>query len=110
MDVPAINMMPTYMPEARPARQAPAEKPAPVDVMKTEPPVDIQAILNDLTGLSATLNKKLSFSMNEKLDQVVVKVIDADTEEVIKEIPPSEIQHVHERIREVLGILFDEIA
>jgi flagellar protein FlaG len=38
----------------------------------------------------------------------VVKVIDADTDKVIREIPPAELQHVHERIREVIGILFDE--
>ncbi|MCK7577239.1 MAG: flagellar protein FlaG [Chromatiales bacterium] len=51
-----------------------------------------------------------SFALNEKLDQVVVKVIDSDTDKIIKEIPPAELQHVHERIREVIGILFDERA
>ncbi len=78
------------------------------DVMKTEPPVSMDAILSELSDVGAAFNKRLSFSLNEKLDQVVVKVIDADTDKVIREIPPAELQHVHERIREVIGILFDE--
>lgn len=80
------------------------------DVMKTEPPVSMDAVLSELTSVSAAFSKRLSFSLNEKLDQVVVKVIDTDTDKVIREIPPAELQHVHERIREVIGILFDERA
>ena len=38
---------------------------------------------------------------------VVVKVIDRETDTVIKEIPPRELQIVHARIREALGALFD---
>ncbi len=78
------------------------------DVMKTDPPVSMDAILSELSDLGSAFNKRLSFSLNEKLDQVVVKVIDTDTDKVIREIPPAELQHVHERIREVIGILFDE--
>ena len=85
-------------------------RPKAKDVMKTEPPVSMEAILGELADVSAAFNKRLTFSMNEKLDQVVVKVIDTDTDKVIREIPPKELQHVHERIREVIGILFDERA
>jgi len=60
--------------------------------------------------VSQAFNRRLSFALNEKLDQVVVKVIDSETDKIIKEIPPAELQHVHERIREVIGILFDERA
>jgi flagellar protein FlaG len=86
----------------------PMARPIQGDVMKTEPPVSMDAILSELSDLGSAFNKRLSFSLNEKLDQVVVKVIDTDTDKVIREIPPAELQHVHERIREVIGILFDE--
>lgn len=85
-------------------------KPKARDVMKTEPPISMDEILEKLADISAAFNKRLAFSINEKLDQVVVKVIDTDTDKVIREIPPTELQHVHERIREVIGILFDERA
>ncbi len=80
------------------------------DAMKTEPPISTEAILSELTEVSAAMNKRLTFSINEKLDQVVVKVVDTATDKVIREIPLEALQRVHERIREVIGILFDERA
>lgn len=71
---------------------------------------NIQQVIQELASISATFNKRLSFSYNDKIDQTVVKVIDTSTDKVIREIPPAELQRVHERIREVLGILFDERA
>lgn len=89
---------------------AKAEKPTAEDAMRTKPPVSMEAILGDLVEVSAAFNRRLSFRVNEKLGQVVVKVIDVNTDKVIREIPPEELQHVHERIREVIGLLFDERA
>jgi flagellar protein FlaG len=73
-------------------------------------PADLGVVTSDLQHVGATLNRRLSFSVNEKLGQVVVKVIDADTDKVVKEIPPEELQHVYERIREVIGLLLDKQA
>ncbi|MBN1686942.1 MAG: flagellar protein FlaG, partial [Spirochaetales bacterium] len=49
------------------------------------------------------------FSINEELDQVVVKVIDSKTDKVIKEIPPEVLQRLYVRIREAIGLLIDEM-
>jgi flagellar protein FlaG len=73
-------------------------------------PVDMDVVLQELQQVSQAFNRRLSFSYNEKLGEVIVKVIDTQTDKIIKEIPPAEIQRVHERIREVIGILFDERA
>jgi flagellar protein FlaG len=99
-----VNLSPGSPLSARP------EKPPAQDTMRTKPPISIEAILGDLVEVSAAFNKRLSFRVNEKLGQVVVKVIDVNTDKVIREIPPEELQHVHERIREVIGLLFDERA
>jgi flagellar protein FlaG len=53
-------------------------------------------------------NRRLKFSVNEEIDRVVVKVVDGSTDKVIKEIPPEEIQKLVARIRETIGILFDQ--
>jgi flagellar protein FlaG len=53
-------------------------------------------------------NKKLRFSVNEEINRVVVKVLDARTDKLIKEIPPAEIQRLIARIKETIGLLFDE--
>ena len=62
-------------------------------------PEDLKARIRDLQRVSETFNRRLSFSFNEKLDQVIVKVIDNDTDKVVREIPPTELQQVYERIR-----------
>jgi flagellar protein FlaG len=75
-----------------------------------EVPNDLKTAIRDLQRVSETFNRRLSFSLNEKLGEVVVKVIDNDTDKVVREIPPAELQRVYERIREVIGLLFDKSA
>ena len=71
---------------------------------------EIRQFLREIQSASRAFNKRLSFRYHEELDQVVVKVIDRETDKVIKELPPGELQRVHLRIREALGLLFDEVV
>ena len=71
--------------------------------------VDVERYLDDIVNYAQFFNKRLRFSINEELDQVVVKVIDSETDKVIKEIPPEVLQRLHVRIREAIGLLIDEI-
>jgi len=71
---------------------------------------EMQQALRELQSASRAFNKRLSFSFHEELGQMIVKVIDRETDKVIKELPPSEVQRVHLRIREALGLLFDEVV
>ena len=68
----------------------------------------LELYLKKLFKNNTSLNKKLKFYVNKELNQVVVKVIDSTTDKVIKEIPPEEIQNLHIRIREAIGLLIDE--
>jgi flagellar protein FlaG len=69
---------------------------------------DIGKNLDILPEAFRLFNRRLKFSVNEEIDRVVVKVIDGTTDKVIKEIPPEEIQKLVARIKETIGILFDE--
>jgi flagellar protein FlaG len=69
---------------------------------------DISKSLDILREAFRMFNRRLKFSVNEEIDRVVVKVVDGSTDKVIKEIPPEEIQKLVARIRETIGILFDE--
>ena len=64
--------------------------------------------MREIEKLSGYFNRRLKFSINRELDQVVVKVIDGETDKVIKVLPPEELQRLHVRIREAIGLLFDE--
>ncbi|MFP4152217.1 MAG: flagellar protein FlaG [Alkalispirochaeta sp.] len=68
----------------------------------------VKQLTQELQEVMRAFNKRLSFDYNEQLEQMVVKVIDRETDTVIKELPPSELQRVHLRIREAIGLLLDE--
>lgn len=71
---------------------------------------DLERYVQELRTVSRVFDKRLSFSFNEELDRMIVKVIDNETDRVIKELPPDELQRVHLRIREAIGLLLDETA
>ena len=72
---------------------------------RKEPPVDIMA---DLEKITLAFNKKLKFEVNHASHDVIVKVIDPETDKVIKVLPPEELQRLHSRLKETIGFLFDE--
>lgn len=54
-------------------------------------------------------NTRFQYAIKDKLGYFVVRIIDRDTDKVIREIPSKEFQKVHEGIDEALGLLFDEL-
>mgnify|MGYP001549760066 CR=1 FL=1 len=68
----------------------------------------VTPIVHELEQTASFLNKKLKFSINNELNEVVVKVVDAETDKVIKELPPEELLRISMRIREAVGLLIDE--
>ena len=107
LDVSAIHTSPP--PRQETATQAVATSTLP-DQPEPTLKVNLAKAVRDLQQVSDTFNTRLSFSLNEKLDRVVVKVIENGTDKIVREIPPTELQHVYERIREAIGLLFDESA
>lgn len=57
-----------------------------------------------ITG--ATCN--FEYSIHEKTKEIMVKVIDRETKEVIREIPPEKILDLVAKLWEIAGILVDE--
>jgi flagellar protein FlaG len=53
-------------------------------------------------------NKRLDFRVDEATNRIVVKVIDTETDKVIKEIPPEQLLHLAAKIQEMIGLLVDE--
>ena len=62
----------------------------------------------DLERVSLVFNKKLQFVVDQSSNEVIVKVIDKETDKVIKTLPPEELQRLHTNVKEVIGFLFDE--
>jgi flagellar protein FlaG len=96
-------------PAGRPAGAATGVRRTPEPEVEIDTPdIDIDRITEDLRIVSHAFNHRLEFSINRDLNQVVVKVIDRETDKVIKELPSEELQRVHVRVQEAIGLLIDE--
>lgn len=69
--------------------------------------VVIEAIERANEAISVA-NKKFEYSIHEKTNEIMVKVIDSNTNKVIREIPPEKILDMVAKMWEMAGILVDE--
>lgn len=53
-------------------------------------------------------DRRFEFSIHEKTKEIMVKVIDVNTDQVIREIPPEKILDMVAAIWEAVGIFVDE--
>ncbi|NLY18175.1 MAG: flagellar protein FlaG [Clostridiaceae bacterium] len=53
-------------------------------------------------------NRSLQFSVHEATNEIMVKVINTETKEVIREIPPEKILNIVAGLMELAGLLIDE--
>jgi flagellar protein FlaG len=66
-----------------------------------------QAMVDNVERLLKVLNTNLSFEIHEKAGQMVVKVVERDTKQIIREIPPEDMLRLQEKLQESRGVLFD---
>jgi len=62
----------------------------------------------ELEKISLAFNRKLQFVVDHTSNDVIIKVIDKETDKMIKEIPPEELQRLHNNLKEAIGLLFDD--
>jgi len=58
--------------------------------------------------LNAIHNVGLQFSVFEETGQTVVRVVDKDTGELVRQIPTKELLELAARLEDMMGILFDK--
>lgn len=68
----------------------------------------IQNAISNANNKMKNTKTKCEFSYHEPTKRVSIKVIDRETEEVIREIPPEETLQMIEKMWELAGILVDE--
>ena len=67
----------------------------------------IDAIERANKSLAGT-NRKFEISVHEKTNDIMVKVINTESNEVIREIPPEKILDLVAKLWELAGIIVDE--
>jgi uncharacterized FlaG/YvyC family protein len=66
----------------------------------------VRHTIEDLLGT----NSEVSIAVDQATREIVVKVINSDTHEVIRQIPPEEALHLAHTLKKLQGVLLDEVA
>jgi flagellar protein FlaG len=69
---------------------------------RIEEPELVQAV-NRLNDLVQTIRRELKFTVDEQSGRTVIKVIDTETDEVIRQIPPEEVLSLISHFRDLEG-------
>jgi len=71
---------------------------------------ELKKAVDKINEKAQQVMRELKFSMDDNSNRVVIKVIDQNTKEVIREIPPEAVLHTAEQIDTLQGILLKEKA
>ena len=70
----------------------------------------IEDVVSNLNELVRNLQRELRFSVDTKSGDTVIKVVDRETDEVVRQIPSEEIVALRQRLEESTGGFFDDSA
>lgn len=78
---------------------------------QTAPPLkkeDVDQVIEGLNEVFHITDTHLNFTRHEGTEEYYVKIINNETDEVIKEIPPKKLLDMVAKMEEYIGIMFDE--
>ena len=68
---------------------------------------ELQKLTEQLNKEMQPLNPDIKFSFNDKVDELVVDVVEKHSNRIIRKIPSDEALKIMQKMRELVGILFD---
>ncbi len=77
---------------------------------ESRPEQRLADVVNDVNEFIKPINNSLQFSIDDESGTTVVKVIDRETEEVIKQIPSEEMLALAKAIGQLKGLLVKQQA
>lgn len=87
---------------AEPVRQAPAAPP--VEIHK------IESVTRQIDSFLRSMNRSLQFRLDESTGRMVVSITDAETGEVIRQVPGEEALRIAQNLETRLSGMLDEMA
>jgi flagellar protein FlaG len=91
-----------------PVRQAEAQ--APPGGRSPEDEAGLADMVSDLGNLVRGLHRELRFAVDRESGETVIKVVDKETDEVIRQIPSQEFMELRKRLQDAAGVIFQDFA
>ena len=70
-------------------------------------PSAVEDVAQKMNQVAAVFNASLSFSVDKPTGRTIIRVINKETDEVIRQIPPEEALRLIHKMRDVMGMLLD---
>ena len=67
----------------------------------------LEHTVQDLNGLVQDLQREVRFSLDDNSGEVVVKIVDRQTDEVIRQIPSEDVLQLREKLQQAAGAIFN---
>jgi len=71
---------------------------------------DIKEAVNQIKEQMGSIGRNINFSFDEELDIVIIKVVNKDTEEVVRQFPSEELIEMAKHLQEYKGLILQEEA
>lgn len=71
---------------------------------------DLQDAVKSMNDFVGTINNSLKFSVDDETGKTIVKVMDIETKEVIKQIPSEEMIAIAKAVDQLKGLLVQQKA
>ncbi len=71
-------------------------------------PQELKRVIEELKKRFDLFNKYLKIEIDEELDIPVIKIVDRETNEVVRQIPPEYLLKIMKNIDQVLGLLVNK--
>ncbi len=73
-------------------------------------PEVIQKNVEHINAKVQNIQRDLQFSVDDESGRTIIRVIDSETKETIRVIPPEDINGIAQRLTDSSGVLFNSIA
>jgi flagellar protein FlaG len=90
---PSGNVLP---PQAKPAPQSAIQRQQPA-----EQPVDIEAVATKLSEFASSLQRALTFSVDDDTGQTVIVVTDSESDQIVRQIPSEELLELARKLQDL---------
>ena len=69
---------------------------------------ELKNTIENLNKHMDSLDTNIKFGFNDKIEQMFVNVMERSTGKIIRKIPSEEAMKISEKMREIVGIIFDK--
>jgi len=71
---------------------------------------ELEEVVGQLNDVTRLFDKHYSFTVDENTNQYVIKIMDSDSGDIIRQIPPDDLLKLSSRIGRMVGAFIDQVV